>query len=446
MSSTRLRSLCVFIFCSVYALKAYANGRPPNTTAVLANPYDANRLVIEATMGLFWTVDAGKTYHWICEPAVVDEPTGFSGTDPVGFWAGPQSLVLGTLFGVFRTDDDGCTWRLLPGFGKNVVQGGMSINTNNPNDFWATFTDSETRLTLPHHTLDGGNTLQPLSESFANLNVNWQDVKVHPSDANIVVVAGWYNNSFKGPLVGMSRDAGKTFSIITATAGPELIGNLVLALSPVNPNFMLIAMNDFEKNNGQVMALNWPDTAGKVVLQTQENLRHVLFEPNSNRAWIATQRSVFLSQDGAGTFQALPQPKFNACLGLGNQGIYACGASISDGFGLALWDANRQDWRKLFKLNLASPPPPRCAANTAVTQQCPALWEATATSINANITGSIIDPNMLNDASTTTSNSSNPGGGCRCSSSATDTRAALLPLLSIAALLAYRAARRQRSV
>ena len=49
---------------------AYAHGKYPAVTAVVAHPSDAKTMALRSTYGIVVTRDGGKTWRWVCEEAV----------------------------------------------------------------------------------------------------------------------------------------------------------------------------------------------------------------------------------------------------------------------------------------------------------------------------------------------------------------------------------------
>lgn len=80
---------------------ARANGRFPRAQQIVADPADANHLVLRATFGLVSTRDGGKSWAWTCEEAM-----GFSGAwDPPIAFGNDGALLMGLTDGLVSTRD-----------------------------------------------------------------------------------------------------------------------------------------------------------------------------------------------------------------------------------------------------------------------------------------------------------------------------------------------------
>jgi photosystem II stability/assembly factor-like uncharacterized protein len=97
--------------------RAWANGRFPASSMLVARPGDPSRLALRATYGMLLSSDGGDTWDWICERAV-----GYGGNeDPSILIAGSGAIVVGTFTGTSRSTDGGCHWSHDPSWPTGVV-------------------------------------------------------------------------------------------------------------------------------------------------------------------------------------------------------------------------------------------------------------------------------------------------------------------------------------
>lgn len=90
---------------------ASANGRFPQSNAIVFSPHDPNLVVTRATFGLLISHDDGVTWPWVCESAI-----GFSAQEDPSYGLTEADALVGGLWeGVSVSPDTGCNWAFAGG-------------------------------------------------------------------------------------------------------------------------------------------------------------------------------------------------------------------------------------------------------------------------------------------------------------------------------------------
>src|SRR5262245_46592452 len=92
------------------ARSAAANGAFPTAGQIAVDPVDPNHIVARATFGIVRTVDAGRTWDWICESGA-----GYVDEHPPLAIAADGSIFGGMSVGVTVSHDGGCNWQFATG-------------------------------------------------------------------------------------------------------------------------------------------------------------------------------------------------------------------------------------------------------------------------------------------------------------------------------------------
>src|ERR1700742_3353827 len=102
------RSLALLAALAVVMLAgpARANGRYPASGQIIVHPSNPDVLLVRATYGLMISTDHGKTWGWLCEPAV-----GYGNVeDPAMGFMSDGTILAGIFEGLSIGTPDACQW------------------------------------------------------------------------------------------------------------------------------------------------------------------------------------------------------------------------------------------------------------------------------------------------------------------------------------------------
>jgi hypothetical protein len=116
--------LCCSLGALVWALSGTVHAGPMEILdAASIGAGDAVNIVLSYTnggQGIFVSQDGGAKLSWLCHAGVTPK---LNNNSAVAFASGDGSLYLGSYFGLFRADADGCNVQLLPELHDRVVKG-----------------------------------------------------------------------------------------------------------------------------------------------------------------------------------------------------------------------------------------------------------------------------------------------------------------------------------
>jgi hypothetical protein len=292
MKAGRFHAAVLVASAVLTTASAFANGRFPRAQHLLEEPGHPERLTIAATYGLLVTLDRGKSWSFVCDPAFTFEPM-FASDAVAGI------TVNGLLFGVQKaitlTRDHGCDFSkvlepsgqtaiddftIAPSLkdvlalattfenGKNTIRlqesqdGGLSwrvigtplpaalaytidVDPKNPQRIYVTGSNLSSDATDPGlflTSMDRGTTWTVGTIPNTNIDSSPWIAAIHPEDGNKVFVRtdSWKKNASSQDLAGdallYSEDGGKTWTELLRAGGsdPEVPGAKLLgfAISP----------------------------------------------------------------------------------------------------------------------------------------------------------------------------------------------------------------------
>jgi photosystem II stability/assembly factor-like uncharacterized protein len=259
-----------------------------NTTSigrVIVHPVNTNIIYLTAVgsyfspnpeRGVYKSTDGGLTWE---QNLFISDSTGAIDIviDPnnpnrlmVSMWERVRRPDLSHLYGpssgIYRTTNSGDSWNLIPSSAglpnpasTNVGRIGLSISKSNPDIVYALFTDGN-YLTSLYKTTNFGNSwtdVDPdneLTEGTSNFSWYFGQVRVHPTNPNIVYVM---DVSFM-----RSTNSGTTWPIIYGSGDLDQlhVDHHALAFHPTNPNYILNG-NDGGINISTDGGVNWSNAA-----------------------------------------------------------------------------------------------------------------------------------------------------------------------------------------
>jgi hypothetical protein len=370
------------------AAVAHANGRAPLTNGVRFAPSDPHALYIATTFGLLVSSDDGCTFRWLCEQNV-----GYGGIfDPKYAVATDGTLFATTFTGLRVSRDGGCSFTTAT----------AELPLNDPNriaDIWIDALDigptgevwvGTAESGKPNDVFvsaDNGSTF--LSRGMLSSTIWWKSVKVAPSNAQRVYIAG-YEVGGAMPVAHLLRsdDDGAHWT-------PEPLANMMFGSTPivivfaVDPNNQDIVFAASVGANGAGDLLYRSTDGGATFSQVlaASGTVHDVVIVDAQTVMVTTIVAsgttfvggpAYRSIDGGKTFQTMAGAPQLACLGLRPDGtLIGCGAN---------WDPDHMavgkstdlgaTWQKVWRfVELAGPL--TCADGTTEHDTCAVqMWPA----------------------------------------------------------------------
>ena len=363
-----MRSVLVLV---LLAGVASANGRPPLTNGVFFRPGDAQSMYVRATFGLLISRDDGCSFRWVCERAI-----GYGGEfDPKYAVAADGTIFATTFTGLKLSRDGGCTWGTAP-VGEVWVD---AIDIGPTGDIWVATAESAAPNNV-YRSTDNAQSFEP--RGMLSPTVWWKSVRVAPSNAEVVYVAGYQVSPMPLARLYRSDNAGADWTERPLVADPPMqFGNTpivhVSAVDPANPDTVLLT--SLEANPPKGDRLYRSTDAGvtfREVLATTDRIRDV-FYAQDGAVYVATLGGgSYRSTDGGATFSPLDAPPQLGCVGQRSDGaIVGCGANWEPDFKAVARTSDAASWQKVFRfVELAGPL--ECPAGTTVAEMCEPAWPA----------------------------------------------------------------------
>lgn len=190
--------------------------------------------------------------------------------------------------GIFRSDDEGKTWKNM-GLPESHHIGRVIVNPKNPEEVYVAalghlYTWNDERGV--YKTIDGGRTWQKVL-SGANPRTGAIDIAMDPGNPNVLYAALWerdrrawnFLESGVGSALYKTTDAGKTWQRIAGLPTGQYVGRMGIAISKSNPDTVYVLLDnqepkpEFGKNDERVPSGEL--TIRRVRLMTEEQLAQV---------------------------------------------------------------------------------------------------------------------------------------------------------------------------
>jgi uncharacterized protein (TIGR03382 family) len=364
-----MRSLLVLV---LVAGVASANGRPPLTNGVFFRPGDAQSIYIRSTFGLLISRDDGCSFRWVCERAI-----GYGGEfDPKYAVAADGTIFATTFTGLKASPDGGCTWGPAPvGTGEMWVD---AIDIGPDGAVWVATAESAAPNNV-YRSTDNGQSFQ--TRGMLSPTVWWKSVKVAPSNAQVVYVAGYQVAGTPMARLFRTDNGGDAWTERPLVTDPPTIqfGTTPIvhvgAIDPANPDTLLLVSVEANPPEGDRV---YRSTDGGVtfvqVLATTDRIRDVFYAKDGSVYAATLGGGSHRSTDGGATFAPLDAPPQLGCLGQRGDGtLVGCGANWEPDFKAVARTTDAASWQKVFRfVELAGPL--ECPAGTTVATMCEPMW------------------------------------------------------------------------
>ena len=374
------------------ASPARANGRFPASSQLALSPKDPSVLLVRATYGLLLSHDAGKTWSWICEPAV-----GYGNVeDPAMAFTSDGTLVAGLFEGLSIGSPDGCAWSFAPGGLSNKYVIDIALDKVTPSQGVLIISNSVGQddagaplfLTQLWQTADSGKTWAQagvdLPPQFLGLTSD-----TAPSNAQRVYVSGRYGPPDYPGAIERSDDRGATWQELAIPGADSTHLPYIGGVDPTNPDIVYLRL-DADPSDTLLVSKDGGMT-WTTVFTAKRKLYGFAISPDGSSVAIGGDTDGVLVAP-ASTLQFTQASGVGAkCLTWVASGLYACADEFKDKFTAGVSTDEGKTFTPL--MHLADICPLVCAAtDSGVDQLCPNVWATTASTISATCGGPTATP------------------------------------------------------
>lgn len=363
----RRSSRCSLIACAVLMTlgqPAVANGRFPRAQRLLEDPSDPSHLVLAATYGLLVTQDRGETWHYVCEAAfgerelTVDALTAFSSEG---------ALLAGIYSGVSRAASHACDFRRVLGMSNREAVPDFALVPSIPGRMLAVrielpeLGEAQSRL---YRSDDDGLTWRPLGGLLPRSLRTPLTIEVAPSSAERVYLSG-LGQKEEGVLL-RSDDGGRSFEQLEIpTDAARFEAPYIVAVDPQDADRVYVRTDAWRydpRTNSAVAddALLYSQDAGRSfaeLLRAPGKLFGFAFSPDGSELLLGygdpreagasrytdpAALGVYRGPKGSSDFQ-LRYAGSVGCLTWSAGGVYVCTHELETGFSLGLFEPSSFD-------------------------------------------------------------------------------------------------------
>jgi hypothetical protein len=353
---------------------ARANGRYPESNALVFSPSDSNLVLLRVTFGALLSHDRGKTWDWICEPSI-----GSVGIEDPMYAITPNgNMMASTLQGVTVSRDGMCSFAFAGGAAKGRSFLDVAARSTDPRDVVAIAADTGTSdaglpayATQLFETADEGQSFVPVGAPL-DPTLLPQTVDL-TADAQRVYVTALRNPASEARAVFLvSRDRGKSWVESPIPLEPDERETYIAAVDPSQVDRVYVRTTHKLNLTARLLVTEDAGKTFRTVFTGKGPLAGFALSPDGKKVFVggpddgisvaATSNFVFTRKTTLGV----------RCLALQGDGLWAC-SSEKDGFvvGLSKDDGATFEPRAHFcsvRGALA------CAAGTSTSTQCVAAW------------------------------------------------------------------------
>jgi hypothetical protein len=438
--------------------RARADGALPASLGIIVPADRPQQIALATTFGIILSEDGGASWLWTCEQQATTMGYLYSGGPP------PRDRIYGLSpeEGLSFSDDGTCSWQRASGALDTSIASDYFVDRSNPDRVLAIAATRDDMGNIGPQMLfasaDGGTTFgaTPLYTAPASSYV--VGVEIAKSDPNVVYIA-MYGYPGRHPALVRSSDGGATWTSTSVEAGLGANETRILAVDPDDPNLLylrVIAAGREElwvtRDGGATVTLGASVPNGSLSAFSRLASGTVLVGALTNLSGGGMTGLGFRSTDHGQTFvpwTLCPQPRIE---GLAERDgvLYLAGKVYSDGFALA---TSTDEGATIVPLSTYD--------QVRGIKACPGLDCSSACQLagsqgvwsNDVCTGALLDGGVLPpgpgpavcppDAGADAAAPPPGGSGCRCEAAGAGRRGGG-PLVTLALVVAFAAARRRR--
>lgn len=308
---------------------AAAHSAFPQSLRIAPRAGASGHLLVASSVGLFVQSGDAGPWRWICE-----EGAGYgSNQRPVVLNLPSGRMWAGSFRGLYRSDDEGCTWSAVPTFADTGASDVVADPTT-PDTLYAV-TEKYGATNRLFRSTDRGETFLPTA--LARDQVFLSSVVVAPSAPSRLYVGGWWFTPTASAFLFRSDDASGSFQETDVTHSLPAPGAFfVHAVHPAQPDVLLASVNTTETPSRSILLRSTDRGATfTAVLELGEAINSVALSDDGATVWAASAGRLYRSDDAGQTFAALAVPTQNACVARQGAALLSCGWSPSDGWAVA---------------------------------------------------------------------------------------------------------------
>lgn len=311
---------------------AHANGRYPSTNAFFFSPNEPDRILLRVTFGLLVSNDRGKSWDWICEPAL-----RLTGDEDPMYTITPGGAVVSTTFhGVDVSTDRLCNHATFGGVLGPRVFVDLTSRPAAPAEivvFASSRSGDDVYDSELFETKDEAKTFTSLGTPFPDKSFLGETVDLAPSDPERVYVTGVKNKGLDNRTTHLfaSRDRGKTWSGVPVPLEGTERSLYIAGVDPKTPDRVYLrTSNAFDQPTRLVLS----DDGGKTfrtIFSARNPVAGFALSPDGARVYVGSA-SDGLHSASTTDFVFTQRSKVEIqCLAWSADGLYAC-SNENNGF------------------------------------------------------------------------------------------------------------------
>lgn len=366
------------------ASSAWGNGRYPAAAQLAADPSDPKRLLVQTTYGFLQTVDAGASWHWICEVAV-----GYEGQeDPFLAVTADGSLFAATSQGLAQSPDRGCNWQKVASPAHLGQQPAIDlvIDPAQPSHILVLATAASGVGHQLFRSEDSGKTWQATGPALPH-NAYGLTADLAPSQPQRLYVSARVGENQDQHAILRSDDGGGSWTelpfaptMLDADGKPlpadqtQVLGTYIGAVDPVQPDTLWLRVRRGlapdqlwrSQDGGQSWQLAFQAPAGKLAgFALSPDGQTVVVGATLPHAGLWRARTDTLQFTSIGGQSA-------SCLKWLASGLYVCADELVDSMTVGISQDGGDHFTPLH--HRADLTPLECPADSRTQQLCPRLW------------------------------------------------------------------------
>jgi hypothetical protein len=414
----------LFVLLSSRERTAYANGRFPASNQIVVTPHDPELVLVRVTFGLLVSHDRGKSFDWVCEPAI-----GYTGVEDPMYTVTPSRHFVGSTFdGIAISRDQGCNWSKAksdnqeediagkvftdlaanPRDGKHIVV--FSSSYDRQSDAGEAFFANEV-----WETKDEGNTFRPLQPRGFNPLLLGSTIDLTATDPDRIYITARDSGTPPKAFLLTSKNHGRTWDEMPIPLEGVERSVFIAAVDPTNAERVYLRTSTAGDEPTRLLMRELASDAGagsaarprlRVLHRAAGALLGFALSSDGKKIYIGGPKDGLKvaemsgGDDGGFVFHQRSTVQVQ-CLALSPDGLWAC-SNEQTGFiaGLSKDDGATFESRVRF-CDIRGPL--ACAPSSGTTKKCNAAWPPQKSTLGCdrsnkvtdNDSGALIDKNVV---------------------------------------------------